>query len=64
MLAATRYAHALGGCETISYPYPKGKVTALNTMVSGIHQASATIGDVGTTHTKLMNTTIPFCVAL
>ena len=26
--------HALTGCDTTSYPYGKGKVTALNTMIS------------------------------
>ena len=30
--------HALSGCDTTSYPYGKGNVTALNTMVSGIYQ--------------------------
>jgi len=27
--------HALSDCDTISYPYGKGNVTALNTMLSG-----------------------------
>ena len=31
--------HVLSGCDTTSYPYGKGNVTALNTMVSGIYQS-------------------------
>ena len=38
--------HAL--IDTTSYPYCKGNVTALNTMVSGIYQCLAIIGDIDT----------------
>ena len=38
--------HALSGCDTTSYPYGKGNVTALNTMVSRIYQCLAIIGDI------------------
>ena len=51
--------HALNVCDTTSYPYGKGNVTALNTMVSGIYQCLAIIGDIDTTHTQLMNATMP-----
>ena len=62
MLAATRVVVI---CDTTSYPYGKGKVTALNTMVSeNYHQGLATIGVVGTTHTELMNAALPFILAL
>ena len=51
--------HALSGCDTTSYPYGKGNVTALKTMVSRIYQCLAIIGDIDTTHTELMNAAIP-----
>ena len=50
--------HALSGCDTTSFPYGKGKVTALNTI------AIATIGDDGTTHTELIHAAMPLIVAL
>ena len=56
--------HALSGCDTTSYPYGKGNITALSYMVSGNYQGLATIGDVGTTHTELMNACMHFFVAL
>ena len=46
--------HALSGCDATSYPYGKGNVTALNTMVSRIYQCLAIIGDTDTTHTELI----------
>ena len=50
--------HALNGCGTTSYPYDKGNVIALNTMVS-----LAIIGDIDTTHTELMNAAMPSFVS-
>ena len=47
MLAATRYAYA-HPCDTIFYPYDKGNITTVNTMVSGNDQGLATIDGVGT----------------
>ena len=47
--------HALSGCDATSYPYGKGNITALSTMVSRIYQYLAIIGDIDTTHTELMN---------
>ena len=38
----------------------KGKVIALNNMVSENYQGLATICDVGTTHKELINATMPF----
>ena len=46
--------HALTGCDTTSYLYGKGKVTALNTMISGNFQGLATVGEVSTTHQELL----------
>ena len=51
--------HALSGCDTTSYPYSKGNVTALNAMVSRIYQC-----DIDTTHTELMNAAMPSFVSL
>ncbi|MCG7883058.1 MAG: hypothetical protein JAY96_15870 [Candidatus Thiodiazotropha endolucinida] len=56
--------HALSGCDTTSYPYGKGKVTALNTMTSGDYPGLAIIGDVGTTRPDLMTAAMPFFIAL
>ena len=56
--------HALSGCDTTSYPYDKGNVTALNNMVSGIYQCLAIIGDNDTTHTELMNAAMTSFVSL
>ena len=47
--------HALTGCITTSYPHGKGKVRALNTLVSGNCPGLAdVVGEVGATHTELM----------
>ena len=56
--------HALSGCDTTSYPYGKGKFTALNTMVYGNYRGLATIDDIGTIQTDLMNATMLFFVAI
>ena len=56
--------HALSGCDTTPYPYSKGNVTALNTMVSRIYQCLAIIGDIDTTHTELMNEEMPSFLSL
>ena len=56
--------HALSGCDTTSYPYGKRNVSALNTMVSGIYQCLAIIGDIDTTHTELINAAMPSFVSL
>ena len=51
--------HALSGYDTASYPSGKGKVTALKTIVSGNYQCLATIANIDTTHTELMNAVMP-----
>ena len=43
--------HALSGYDTSSFPWRKGRVSSLNTKVSGNYQCLATIDGVGTTHT-------------
>ena len=56
--------HALSGCDTTFYPHGKGKVTALNTMISENYQGLGALGEVGTTQQELMNAATPFFVAL
>ena len=56
--------HSLRVCDTTQYPYSKGNVTALNTMVSRKYQCLAIIGDIDTTHTELMNAAMPSFVSL
>ena len=56
--------YSLSGCDTTSYPYDKGNVTSLSTMVSRNYQCLAIIGDVDTTHTGLMNAAMPSFVSL
>ena len=50
--------HALSGCDTALYPYGKGRVAELNTMVHGNYHGSAPLGDAGVTHIRLMNAAI------
>ena len=57
--------HALSGCDTVSYPYGKGKISALNTMFAGDFPGLAhVLGEVETTHADLMKATEPFFTAL
>ena len=51
-------------CDTTYYPYAKGNATALNIIISGNYIGVTTLGDVGTTHTELMNAAMPFFVVL
>ncbi len=57
--------HALTGCDTVSYPYGKGKISALNTLLAGDFPGLAhVLGEVETTHTDLMKATESFFTAL
>lgn len=57
--------HVLSGCDTTSYPYGKGKITALNTLLAGDFPGLADVlGEVGTTQTDLMEAANPFFSAL
>ena len=57
--------HALSGCDTVSYPYGKGKISALNTLLTGNFPGLAhVLGEVETTHTDLMKATEPFFTSL
>ncbi len=47
--------HALCRCYTTSYPYGKGKITALNTLLAHDFPGLADVlGEVGTTHANVM----------
>ena len=57
--------HALSGCDTTSYPYDKGKIRALNTLLAGDYPGLANVlGEVGITHAEMMEAAKPFFIAL
>ena len=57
--------HALSGCDTTSYPYAKGKIGALNTLLAGDFPGLVDLlGEVGTARTDLMEAAKTFFVAL
>ena len=53
--------HALSGCDTTSYPYDKGKISARNTLLSGEFPGLADVlGEVSTPLANLMDGAKPF----
>jgi hypothetical protein len=56
--------HALSGCDTASYPYGKGKITAINTLLNGDFQGLAVLGEVGVSETELIEAAMPFFLRL
>ena len=56
--------HALSGCDTVLYPYGKGKISALNTLLTGDFPGLAhELSEVEATHTDLMEAAQTyFCV--
>jgi hypothetical protein len=57
--------HALSGCDTTSYPFGKGKISALNTLLAGDFPGLADVlGEVSTTQADLMEAAKPFFNAL
>lgn len=57
--------HALSGCDTTSYPYGKGKISALNTMLRGEFPGLADVlGEVNATEVNLLEAAKPFFLAL
>ena len=57
--------HALSGCDTTSYPYGKRKISALNIWLAHDYSGMADVlGEVGTTHTDLVEASKPFFAAL
>ena len=56
--------YALSGCD-MSYPYGKGKINALNTLLTGDFSGLAhVLGKVGITQADLMKAAAPFFSAL
>ena len=56
--------HALSGCDTSSYPYGKGKISALNTLLAQDFPGLADVlGEVGTTQADLIEAAKPFTVS-
>ena len=57
--------HVLSGCDTVSYPFNKGKISALNTLQAGdfpgLYQV---LGKEDATHSDLMETGQMFFAAL
>ena len=57
--------HAFSGCDTTSYPYGKGKATALRTLLSGNFPGLVSVvGEVDATQTELVEAVKPFVTAL
>ena len=57
--------HALSRCDTTSYPYGKAKMSAFNTLIAHDCPGVADVlGEVGTTHTDLVEAEKPFYAAL
>ena len=57
--------HALSGCDTTSYPYGKGRISALNTLLAHDFPGLADVlGEAGTTHAGLMEAAKPFFAVL
>ena len=64
-MPATVRIHAISGCDTTPYPYPKGKFSALKTMSDGDFPGlDYVLGDGGATHGDLMKTASTFFLAL
>ena len=57
--------HALSGCDTTSYPYGKGKIRALHTLLSGDFPGLAdVVGEVCLTQADLFEAALPFFTVL
>ncbi len=52
--------HALSGCDNTSYPYGKGKIRALNSLLSEEFPILADIGEVSMTKEDLLQAALPF----
>ena len=57
--------HALSGCDTTSYPFGKGKATALKTwLVGDCHGLANVLGEVGATTEDLIEAAGSYFIAL
>ena len=56
--------HALSGCDTVSYPFGKGKLSALKLLEIDIPGLDQVLGQPGATHTQLQETASTFFLPL
>ena len=57
--------HALTGCDTTSYSYAKGKVSALKAILAGDFSGlDDVLGEEGVTQADLMKVAITFAIAI
>lgn len=57
--------HALSGCDTTSYPYGKGKISALNTLLAGdFPELADVLGEVGVSQIQLLQAATPYFLCL
>lgn len=57
--------HAITGCDTVSYPYNKGKIIALSTLCEGsFEELSTSVGEKTTMHEELLMTGQMFFASL
>ena len=56
-VSAVARNHAISGCDTVSYPFNKGKISALNILKAGQFTALyEVLGDENATDAELMET--------
>ena len=56
--------HALSGCDTVSYPFGKGKKSALKLLEIDIPGLGQVLGQPGATHAQLQETAYTFFLPL
>ena len=57
--------HAISGCDTTSYPYGKGKLSALHTLMAGDFPGLADVlGEVNVSQAELLEATKPYFLSL
>ena len=56
--------HALSGCNTVSYPYGKGKISVLTLLSGDFPGLAHELGEVETTHTDFMEVAQTYFCAL
>ena len=56
--------HALSGCDTVSYPFGKGKKSVLKLLERDIAGLNQVIGQLGATHAQLKTTADSFFLPL
>ena len=57
--------HAISGCDTTSYPYGRGKLSALHTLMAGDFPGLADVlGEVNVSQAELLEETKPYFLSL